>query len=89
MPPSCIITSNRDLVNIYFPFDFSLLFNLQVSYSNMAMDMNIDMFRNWSVNSSTNCSIASSIHLNMFSIAYIEQIISESQGLALFYAIPR
>jgi len=61
-------------MNIYFPFNFSLLFNLQAFYNNMAVDMNIDMSRGWSVNSSTNSSRASSIHLNMSSIAYIEQV---------------
>ena len=40
----------------------------------MAVDMNIDISRGWSVNSSTNSSRASSIHLNMSSIAYVEQV---------------
>ena len=69
----------------------------------MAVDMNIDMSRGWSVNSSTNSSRASSIHLNMSSIAYVEQVqvfnnnpiqadqveISKSQGAALFYTTPK
>lgn len=98
-----MVAPNRDLANTYFPFDFSLLCNPQALCSNMAVDMDIDMPRGWSVNSSANSSRASSIHLNTSSIAYAERVqalnnnptwadqveISESQGPALSYATPK
>ena len=67
-----MVASNRDLANTYFLFDLSLLFNLQASYNNIAVDMDIDMLRGQCVNSSANSFRASSIHLNTFSITYTE-----------------
>ena len=69
-----MVASNRDLANTYFLFDLSLLFNLQASYSNTAMDMDMDinMLRGQSVNSSSNSFRASSIHLNTFFITNTE-----------------
>ena len=52
-----MVVPNRDLANTYFLFDFSLLYNPQAPCSNMAMDIDIDMPRGWSVNSSANSSI--------------------------------
>ena len=67
-----MVASNRDLANTYFLFDLSLLFNLQASYSNTAMDMDINMLRDQSVNSSSNSFRASSIYLNTFFITNTE-----------------
>jgi len=63
---------NSKLANILFPFDFSLLFNLQVYHSNMAMDMEVNTSRGRSINSSTNSSRVLLVHFNTSFIIYTE-----------------
>ena len=64
-----IIVLNRKLVNMYFSFNLSLSSNSQVYY-NIAINIDINTPRDWSVNSSANNSKKFSVHSN---ILYIYQ----------------
>ena len=47
LPSSCMIVSNRELVNTLFPFNISILFTL-TNHNNMNMNMEINTLRGWS-----------------------------------------
>jgi len=56
-----MIVPNRELANTYFPFIFSLPSNPQI-HNNIAMDIDINTPKDWSINFSTNNSRESSTH---------------------------
>ena len=82
LPPSCMVVPNRESVNTLFSFNFSLLSDPQVHYSNMAIDMEVDTPRGRSINSSTNNSRALSVYSNTSSIAYTERIQALNNNLS-------
>ena len=78
---SCMIVPNRELVNILFPFNISIL-SISIAYNNKNIDMNIKILRSWSVNSSTNSSRESSTCLSVSSIPYVERIEAQNNDLS-------
>jgi len=100
---SHIVASERILVNTSFPFNINTNTDSQESFTGMVINMEVNTSRDQSISLSTNSSRVTSVHSNVFSIAYAECVqalannliwadqvkLSEFQELALSYTIPK
>ena len=98
-----MVVPERVLANTTFPFDINTQFNPQETCRNMATDMEVNTPRGRSNISSTNSSRATSVHSDVSSTAYAEQVqalannltwadqveISKSEEPALSYTTPK
>ena len=73
LTPSCMVASNRELVNTLPFFESSLLSNLPI-YSDMNMNIEINTLRDWSNVPSTNSIRELLAHSSVLFISYIEKI---------------
>jgi len=55
IPPSCIVASNRELVNALFPESYNTI-TTPINYYNSDMNIEVDTLRKRSVSLSTNIS---------------------------------
>ena len=65
-----MVVPKRILVNTPFSFDLSILTKPQESFKNMAMDIKVDIFRDWSVSPNTNSFRVSLVYSNISLISY-------------------
>ena len=73
IPISCIVVFNRELANILFPFDISILFTL-TNHNNTNIDIKINTLRDQLNIPTTNNSRESLVLSNVLSVPYVERM---------------
>ena len=81
LPPSCMVASIRELVNILFPSIISDFLFISSIKNSSNIDMKIDTPRGRSVSSSVNSSRELSTHLSVSSISYHKRMEIQSNSL--------
>jgi len=74
-PPFCIVVLKRELANIFFSLNLSLLSN-PLTHNNININMEIDTLRGWFNISNTNSSKELSVNSSTSSILYIERMLA-------------
>ena len=74
-PPFCIVVPKRELANIFFSLNLSLLSN-PLTHNNININMEIDTLRGWFNISNTNSSKELSVNSSTSSILYIERMLA-------------
>jgi len=74
LPPSCMVVSKRDSVNILFPFTINPTNSLQDHSATTPMDIKIDTSRGWFSGHNSNSSRESLVLSNISSVAYVDHI---------------
>jgi len=74
LPLSHIVVPKRNSVNTLFSFNINTNNNSQKPFTDMAMDMEVNMLRDQYASSSTNGSRVSLTHSNVSSTKYAEYI---------------